>query len=76
MNGNTAWANSNWDSNCKSVTIEISDDNVTNWHISDLDLRKAIELTADIFKRNNLGKAIVGKNLTWHRMYANTICPR
>lgn len=76
MNGNTAWANGNWDSNCKAVTIEISDDNVTNWHISDLDLRKAIELTADIFKRNNLGKCIAGKNLTWHRMYNNTICPR
>lgn len=55
---NTAWANGNWDSNCKSVTIEVSDDNVTNWHVSDLCIQELIKLIADIFKRNNLGKAV------------------
>lgn len=73
---NTAWANSNWDSNCKAVTIETANDNVNNWHVSDLVLRNLIKLIADIMKRNNLGKAIVGKNLTWHRMFSNTTCPR
>ena len=34
-----------------------------------------IKLCADIAKRNKLGKLVKGKNLTWHKMYANTDCP-
>lgn len=73
---NTAWTNSNWDSNCKSVTIETSnDENGGNWHVSDASLNSLIKLVADIAKRNNLGKLIRGKNVTWHSMFANTSCP-
>lgn len=73
---NTAWTNSNWDSNCKSVTIETSnDENGGNWHVSDASLNSLIKLVADIAKRNNLGKLVKGKNLTWHSMFANTSCP-
>lgn len=73
---NTAWTNSNWDSNCKSVTIETSnDENGGNWHVSDASLNSLITLVADIAKRNNLGKLVKGKNLTWHSMFANTSCP-
>ena len=73
---NTAWTNSNWDSNCKSVTIETSnDENGGNWHVSDASLNSLIRLVADIAKRNNLGTLIRGKNLTWHSMFANTSCP-
>ena len=51
---NTAWTNSNWDSNCKSVTIETSnDENGGNWHVSDVTLNSLIKLVADIGKRNN-----------------------
>ena len=72
----TAWTNSNWDSNCKSITIETSNDQVGgNWHVSDKSLNSLIKLVADIAKRNNLGKLIKGKNLTWHSMFANTSCP-
>ena len=73
---NTAWANANWDSNCKSVSIELSNSVASgNYPISDVVLNKAIDLIADIFKRNNLGKCVKGQNLVWHSMYANTYCP-
>ena len=73
---NTAWTNSNWDSNCKSVTIETSDAEYGgNWYVSDNVLKQLIKLVADIAKRNNLGKLVRGKNLTWHSMFANTSCP-
>ncbi len=71
---NTAWTNSNWDSNCKSVTIETAD-NDNSWYVNDTTLNSLIKLVADIAKRNNLGKLVPGKNLTWHSMFASTICP-
>ena len=70
----TAWTNSNWDSNCKSVTIETSD-NDNSWYVNDITLNALIKLAADIAKRRNLGKLVPGKNLTWHSMFANTTCP-
>lgn len=73
---NTAWTNSNWDSNCKSVTIETSNCEVGgSWKVSDKALNSLIKLVADIAKRNNLGTLVKGKNLTWHSMFANTACP-
>lgn len=73
---NTSWANSNWVANCKSVTIETSNDKTGgNWHVGDKTLNSLIKLIADIAKRNDLGKLVKGKNLTWHSMYANTACP-
>ena len=73
---NTAWANSNWDSNCKAVTIETSNDSTGGeWHVSDAVLDQLIRLVADIAKRNNLGTLVKGKNVTWHRMYCATTCP-
>ncbi|MGN1298231.1 MAG: N-acetylmuramoyl-L-alanine amidase [Clostridia bacterium] len=70
----TAWTNSNWDSNCKSVTIETSD-NDNSWYVNDTTLNSLIKLVADIAKRNNLGTLVTGKNLTWHSMFTNTSCP-
>lgn len=73
---NTAWTNSNWDSNCKSVTIETANNvNGGNWSVSDKSLNSLIRLVADIAKRNNLGTLVKGKNLTWHSLFANTNCP-
>ena len=73
----TAWTNSNWDSNCKSVTIETSNCEVGgNWKVSDKVLNKLIELVADIAKRNKLGTLVKGKNVVWHSMYTATSCPR
>lgn len=73
---NTAWTNSNWDSNCKSVTIETSNSVYGgNWAVSDKVLNQLIKLVADIARRNNLGKLVKGKNLTWHSMFYKTECP-
>lgn len=73
---NTAWANTNWDSNCKAVTIETSNCKIGgNWAVSDTVLNSLIRLVADIAKRNGLGILVKGQNLTWHSMYANTNCP-
>lgn len=72
---NTSYADGNWDSNCKSVTIETSNNKTGgDWTVSDEVLSSLIKLIADIFKRNNLGKAVKGKNITWHSMYMSTAC--
>lgn len=73
---NIAWTDSNWKSNCTSVTIETSNDSTGGeWHVGDKALSSLIRLVADIAKRNGLGKLVPGKNLTWHSMYAATACP-
>lgn len=73
---NTAWTDSNWESNCTSVTIETSNDQVGgDWHVGDVALESLINLCADIAIRNNLGLLVPGQNLTWHSMYAATTCP-
>lgn len=73
---NTSYADANWDSNCKSVTIECSNNKTGgDWTVSDTVLNSLIKLVADILKRNNLGKAVKGKNVTWHSMYSATTCP-
>lgn len=71
----TAWCNSNWDSNCRSVSIEVADDNVNPYHSSDYAINSLIRLVADVAKRNNMGTLVKGQNVTWHSMYANTECP-
>ena len=72
----TAWTNSNWDSNCESITIETAnDENGGNWHVSEASINSLIRLVADIAKRNNLGTLVKGQNVTWHSMFANTNCP-
>jgi len=73
---NTAWANGNWASNCESVSIEIANSYVGgDYPVSDKALRSAIELVADIAKRNNLGRLSVGQNLICHSMVSSTYCP-
>lgn len=73
---NTAWTDSNWESNIHSVTIENSNNvNGGNWSVSDETFDSLVKLCADIAKRNGLGRLVVGQNLTWHSMYASTSCP-
>lgn len=73
---NTAWTDSNWDSNIHSVTIEISNSATGgDWPVSDEAYNSLIKLVADIAKRNGLGTLVPGQNLTWHSMYAATTCP-
>lgn len=73
---NTAWTNSNWNANCRAVTIETSNNKTGgDWTVGDKALNSLIKLIADIAKRNNLGTLVKGKNVTWHRMYSATTCP-
>ena len=72
----TAWANSNWPSNCRSVTIETSNCATGgDWPVGDAAYNSLIKLVADIAKRNGLGTLVAGQNLTWHSMFAATTCP-
>lgn len=73
---NTSYADANWDSNCKSVTIECSNSKSGgDWLVSDKVLSSLIKLIADIFKRNGIKKAIKSETITWHSMYSATTCP-
>lgn len=73
---NAAWTDGNRTSNHKSVTIEVANSKTGGqWLVSDKSIKLLIKLVADIAKRNNLGKLVSGKNLTWHSMYASTSCP-
>ena len=72
----TAWCDSNWNSNCTTVSIETSDCELGgDWPIGDAAYNSLIRLVADIAKRNGLGKLVPGQNLCWHSMYAATTCP-
>lgn len=71
-----AWCNSNWEQNCRAVQIEVANSTADpTWEVQDNSLASLIKLVADIAKRNNLGKLIVGKTLTYHKLYSNTVCP-
>lgn len=73
---NIAWTNSNWSSNCESITIETSNSSLGGeWPVSDAAYASLIKLVADIAKRHNLGKLVVGDNLTYHSMFVATSCP-
>lgn len=73
---NTSYCDSNWESNCTSITIENSNDSTGGeWHVGDATLNSLIQLCADISIRNGLGLLVPGQNLTWHSMYAATTCP-
>lgn len=71
----TAWCNSNWASNCRSVSIETANLSPTNPTVTDAALNSLIRLVADVAKRNGMGILIKGKNVTWHSMYTSTSCP-
>lgn len=73
---NTAYTNGDFDSNSIAVTIETSNSEASgDYPVSDGVLNILIKLVADIAKRNNLGTLVKGKNLTWHKMHAETSCP-
>lgn len=72
----TAWTNSNWNSNCESITIEVSNSKMNgDWPVSDKAFDSLVKLVADIAKRNNLGKLVPEQNLTYHSMFTATSCP-
>ena len=73
---NTSYADANLESNRTSVTIECSNQETGgDWKVSDKVLNKLIDLITDIFKRNEITKAVKGETITWHSMYSATTCP-
>ena len=76
---NRAWTSSSPANDHVAVTIEVSNDGGSNWHVSDKALSKTIELCADICKRNGIEKLIFtgdkNGNLTMHKYFAATGCP-
>lgn len=73
---NTAWADGNWNSNSRSVTIETANSKTGgNWPVSAKTMNALIKLVADIAKRRKFGTLVAGENLTWHSMYCATECP-
>ena len=73
---NVAWHCGNWPNNCKSIGIEISNSALGgNWPVSEASLNLAISLTADIFRRYGIKKAVVGQTLTYHSQFSATACP-
>lgn len=72
----TAWSDANWNSNCQTISIEhCNSQGAPDWKIADSTFELGCQLTADIFKRYNLGKAVRGINLFCHRELAKTTCP-
>lgn len=74
-----SWASSSKANDEQAVTIEVANDNTSNWHVSDTALQKTIDLCVDICKRNGIEKLnFTGNskgNLTAHRFFASTLCP-
>lgn len=74
--GDTAWTNGNWPANQRAITIEVANSAAGgNWPVSDASIETVVRLVADIARRHNLGRLTVGENLTYHSMYAATVCP-
>lgn len=72
----TAWTNSNWNSNTKSITIEVSNSSTGGqWLVSDKALNSLIRLMADISKRYGLHPLELRKNVTLHEFFTSTNCP-
>lgn len=68
----TAWTNGNFDANCKSITIEHSNqgDNFT-----DATIENGARLVAAIHRAYNLGRPEWGINVFGHSDFASTSCP-
>ena len=78
---NTAWHCGNAAYNRRSIGIELANDGgaSTNWHVSDKTIATAINLIADICKRNGIKKlnftGDLSGNLCMHCYCASTACP-
>lgn len=80
---NTAWHCSNWNGNCRTIGIEMTNSaGEPNWPVSDETMATTIKLMADIAKRNGFGKLTYqpngdGTGVTGHKDWkgASTRCP-
>lgn len=61
--------------NDKGIGIEVANDNIRNYHVSDQSFDLLVELCYDIAVRNKLLPLEVGRNLFGHRDCSATYCP-
>jgi len=70
------WNCGDWAGNMTSVAIEHENTSgEPSWNIDQRTVDASAKLCADIAKRNNLGKLVVGKNLFPHKHFSSTACP-
>ena len=78
----TAWHCGNWGYNLRSIGIELANDQGASgkWHVSDKTIETAIQLVADICRRNGIKKlnytGDLSGNLCMHCWVCSTACPR
>lgn len=72
----TAWANADWDANCKTLAIEHSNCAVNDdWPINETTLKAGARLAAALCLYYGLGRPQHGKNIRDHREFTSTACP-
>lgn len=87
---NRSWCSSSPDNDHRAVTIEVASDTYHPYAVTDAAYNAAINLVADICKRNGINKLIWNPNsseaqkynpkdneaiMTAHRWFSNTFCP-
>ena len=74
-----AWSTTDWDNDTRAINIEVANDEIGgSWHVSDIALRKCIDLCVDICKRYGFHLSYDGTpdcHLTTHNMFMATTCP-
>ncbi len=84
------WTSSNAVNDNQAITFEISNSDAIKaptyaemlkkgeqlgWPVSDKTIETVIKLLVDCMKRNGSPPLVVGETLTWHSMFAATVCP-
>ena len=79
---NTAWHCSNWNGNNRTIGIEVCNQNLSDYSISEKSFNTLVRLVADIANRNGFGKLQYlpegdGTGITGHKDWkgASTSCP-
>lgn len=73
-----AWTSANWDNDNRAITIEVADEDCTNWVPSDAAYRATVQLCADVCTRYGIVPLYTGGTdgtFTEHLMFAPTGCP-
>lgn len=76
-----AWTSSSYDNDSRAITVEISNDDLGIYDMTDAAINAFVDLCVDLFRRYPSlgGKAVytgdTDGNITFHRWFASTACP-
>lgn len=72
-----AWTTGSWECDKSSLTLEIANDNLQTWHVSDKAYESAIYIMADWCIRYNIEPTYTyrGKGINMHKDWNATACP-